>query len=281
MTPLTPVWIYTILLCGHYSISSKLWFTFLEVLVTLIQVFFYTKCCFTSWFKDKIHSITIYHMVPFSLDCRPFFVDYLRKAMFVFLIWHKTRVCSKKDFSKLSCFSPKRFSLRLSKHGSCAVTEHSESSPCFLLCLQLQCKIYPDCTKWIIERSQVLDVGDPPQYHQGLLQKKKFSVKGKPWLVESRQTGRQEDTRIPSGGFKEQNNLHTKHVSFGLSPNIVVGVRARLARRRVSHLNGTWDVCWCFQFSRGHELKCPFCFKHFIVFVSIVYRDRRILTVSV
>ncbi len=78
MTPFTPMWIYAILLYSHYSISSKLWFIFLEVLVTLIQVFFHTKCCFTSWFKDKIHSITIYHMVPFYLDRRPFFVDYLR-----------------------------------------------------------------------------------------------------------------------------------------------------------------------------------------------------------
>ncbi len=62
MTPLTPMWIYAILLCSHHSISSKLWFTFLEVPVILIQVFFCTKCCFTSWFKDKIHLITINHI---------------------------------------------------------------------------------------------------------------------------------------------------------------------------------------------------------------------------
>ncbi len=72
--------IYAILLCHYYSISSELWLTFLEVLVTLTQVFFCTKCCFTSWFKDKIHLIAMDHMVPFFLDLRPFFVEYLRRC---------------------------------------------------------------------------------------------------------------------------------------------------------------------------------------------------------
>ncbi len=78
MTPLIQMWIYAILLCSHNSISSELWLIFLEVLVTLIQVFFCIKCCFISWFKDKIHSITNDHKVPFFLDRRPFFVEYLR-----------------------------------------------------------------------------------------------------------------------------------------------------------------------------------------------------------
>ena len=40
ITPLTEMWIYAILLCSHHSIFSELWLIFLEVLVTLIQVFF-------------------------------------------------------------------------------------------------------------------------------------------------------------------------------------------------------------------------------------------------